>query len=120
VARRPGGHNARDQEERLEARLSNEEEARRREVSAEYSSRTSRSTIMVAASYEIHIKGRISEQLLSAFEGLEATVEPVETVLSGRELDQAALRGVLDRIQGLGLELIEVRRLPGSAERSER
>ena len=74
---------------------------------------------MVPANYEIHIKGRISEQLMSAFEGLEPTVGPVETVLSGRELDQAALRGVLDRIQGLGLELMEVRRLPGSSQREE-
>ena len=74
---------------------------------------------MVTPGYEIHIKGRISEQLMSAFEGLNLRVGPVETVLSGRELDQAALRGVLDRIQGLGLELIEVRRLPGSPERSE-
>ena len=71
---------------------------------------------MVAANYEIHIKGRISDQLMSAFEGLDPTVGPVETVLSGRELDQAALRGVLDRIQGLGLELMEVRRLPGSSQ----
>ena len=75
---------------------------------------------MVAASYEIHIKGRISEQLMSAFEDMDARVGPVETVLSGRELDQAALRGVLDRIQGLGLELIEVRRLPDSPVRNDR
>jgi hypothetical protein len=74
---------------------------------------------MVAAHYEIHIKGRISDQLMSAFEGMDATVGPVETVLSGRELDQAALRGVLDRIEGLGLELMEVRRLPGSSGRKE-
>ncbi|HEX4189181.1 MAG TPA: hypothetical protein VHY83_14910 [Solirubrobacteraceae bacterium] len=74
---------------------------------------------MAAASYEIHIKGRLSKQLMSAFEGLDATVGPVETVVSTRELDQAALRGVLDRIQGLGLELMEVRRLPGSSERTE-
>jgi hypothetical protein len=73
----------------------------------------------VDASYEIHIKGRISEQLMSAFEGLDATVGPVETVLSGHDLDQAALRGVIDRIQGLGLELMEVRRLPGASGRSE-
>ena len=75
---------------------------------------------MAPSSYEIHIKGRISKQLMSAFEGMDATVEPAETVLSGRDLDQAALRGVLDRIQGLGLELIEVRRLPDSSAPSER
>jgi hypothetical protein len=66
------------------------------------------------ASYEIHIKGRMSAQLISVFEGMDATVqtESVETVLRGPVLDQAALHGLLDRIQALGLELIEIRRLP--------
>jgi hypothetical protein len=63
-------------------------------------------------SYEIRIKGRLSDSLLAAFEGLRATVEPVETVLHGPVQDQAALYGLLDRIQSLGLELVEVRRLP--------
>ena len=63
------------------------------------------------AIYEIRIKGRMSEQLLSAFEGMSATVQSMETVLRGPVLDQAALHGLLDRIQALGLELIEVRRL---------
>jgi hypothetical protein len=39
-------------------------------------------------------------------------VQPVETVLHGEIADQAALHGVLDQVQALGLELIEVRRLP--------
>jgi hypothetical protein len=64
------------------------------------------------ASYEIRIKGRMSAQLLSVFEGMDATVQPMETVLHGPVLDQAALHGLLDRIQALGLELLEVRRLP--------
>jgi hypothetical protein len=67
------------------------------------------------ASYEIHIKGRVSEQLIATFEGMDASVQSVETVLRGPALDQAALHGLLDRIQALGLELIEVRRLPGVA-----
>ncbi len=66
----------------------------------------------MAGSYEIRIKGRLSDSLIAAFEGLDATVEPVETVLHGPVADQAALYGLLDRIQALGLELIEVRRLP--------
>ena len=48
---------------------------------------------------------------MAAFEGMHASVEPVETVLRPVE-DQAALYGLLDRIQALGLELVEVRRLP--------
>jgi hypothetical protein len=54
----------------------------------------------------------LSDSLIAAFEGLNATVEPVETVLHGPVADQAALYGLLDRIQALGLELVEVRRLP--------
>ena len=63
-------------------------------------------------SYEIRVKGRLSDSLLTAFEGMRASVEPVETVLHGPVQDQAALHGLLDRIQSLGLELVEVRRLP--------
>jgi hypothetical protein len=33
--------------------------------------------------YEIRIKGRLSDSLLAAFEGLTTTVQPVETVLYG-------------------------------------
>jgi hypothetical protein len=62
--------------------------------------------------YEIRIKGRVSRALLDSFEGMESDLEPVETVLHGPVRDQAELHGVIDRIQALGLELIEVRRLP--------
>jgi hypothetical protein len=67
-------------------------------------------------SYEIRIKGRLSDSLLAAFEGLTATVEPVETVLHGPVEDQSSLHSLLDRIQSLGLELVEIRRLPTSPD----
>jgi hypothetical protein len=67
-------------------------------------------------SYEIRIRGRLSDSLLAAFEGLAASVEPAETVLHGPVRDQQALYGLLDRIQSLGLELVEVRRLPTAPE----
>jgi hypothetical protein len=63
-------------------------------------------------SYEIRIKGRLSDPQLAVFGELTATVETGETVLHGVVRDQAALYGLLDRIQSLGLELVEVRRLP--------
>ena len=66
--------------------------------------------------YEIHIKGRLSDSVLAAFEGLTATVQPVETVLHGPVQDQSSLHGLLDRIQSLGLELVEIRQLPAAAE----
>ena len=49
---------------------------------------------------------------LQSFEGMDADLAPAETVLHGPVTDQAGLHGLLDRIQSLGLELIEVRRLP--------
>jgi hypothetical protein len=66
---------------------------------------------VVASRYEIRVKGRIGKSVLSRFEGFEAEVEPAETILRGSITDQAALHGVLDRIQGLGLELMEIRRV---------
>lgn len=69
--------------------------------------------------YEIRIRGRLSEETASAFEGLTLDVHPVETVLHGDVGDQAALHEFLDRVQALGLELIEVRRLPPPSSPSE-
>ena len=45
---------------------------------------------------------------------LSTAVVPVETVLEGPIDDDAALHGLLRRIEALGLELVEVRRLAPS------
>jgi hypothetical protein len=63
------------------------------------------------ATYEIRIKGRVSRALLDSFARMESDLEPVETVLHGPIRDQAELHGLIDRIQALGLELVEVRRV---------
>jgi hypothetical protein len=62
--------------------------------------------------------GRVTDSFRIAFEDLTVTVNPVETVLLGADLDQAALYNILERIQALGFELIEVRRLPSSEEKN--
>jgi hypothetical protein len=62
--------------------------------------------------YEIRLHGEIPPDELIEFENLRATVEPAETVLVGCLPDQAALHGILRRLNALGLELIEVRQLP--------
>ena len=64
--------------------------------------------------YGIRVRGRVRESLLSQFDGFVAEVEPAETVLRGPLRDQAELHGVLEQIQGLGLELLEVRQVGGS------
>jgi hypothetical protein len=53
----------------------------------------------------------VSDATLSTLEGMAADLAPTETVLHGPVVDQVGLHGLLDRIQSLGLELIEVRRL---------
>jgi hypothetical protein len=67
----------------------------------------------VTANYEIRIKGRLGEAMVLAFEGLTVTTEPAETILYGPISDQAALHGLLTKIESLGLEVVELRRLPG-------
>ena len=60
--------------------------------------------------YEILISGLLGERLLIAFPELHAETLENLTVLVGDLPDQAALHGVLSRIELLGLELLEVRR----------
>ena len=66
--------------------------------------------------YEIHLSGLLGERLLLAFPELRARTLESVTVLVGNLPDQAALYGVLLRIESLGLELLEVRR--GNAVRT--
>jgi hypothetical protein len=47
-----------------------------------------------------------------AFPALQARASGGDTVLTGPLPDRAALHGVLAEIEALGLELLEVRRLP--------
>jgi hypothetical protein len=70
-----------------------------------------RSITMTAFEYEIQVEGLVPADVLEEFEGLRIVVQPVGTILRGAVADQAALRGMSNRRQGLGLELVEVRRL---------
>ena len=68
---------------------------------------------MEAANYEIRIKGRLHDSVLPVFEGLAVTTEPVETIVYGTISDQVAVHNLLIKLQSLGLEVVELRRLPG-------
>ncbi|MFZ0665672.1 MAG: hypothetical protein WAM97_07945 [Acidimicrobiales bacterium] len=61
--------------------------------------------------YEIRIVGVVPPEALLDFERLNASVEPVETVLHGPLKDQAALKGLLARLETFGVQVVEVRRL---------
>ncbi len=58
--------------------------------------------------YRIAVRGRLTERLGSAFEGLALEPGRELTVLVGEIRDQAHLYGVLDRVRDLGLELVSV------------
>jgi len=58
--------------------------------------------------YQVRVRGRLSETILVAFPDLRVLMLGPETVLAGELPDQAALFGVLNRIEELGLELLEV------------
>src|SRR5260370_33774190 len=61
--------------------------------------------------YEIRVIGVLPPEALLDFERLSASVEPVETVLHGPLRDQAALHGLLARLETFGVQVVEVRRL---------
>ena len=64
---------------------------------------------MSGPTYEIRVAGAVGPAARASFSDLAVTVEPAETVLSGR-LDQISLYEMIERIQALGLELIDIRR----------
>jgi hypothetical protein len=62
--------------------------------------------------YRIVVRSELSKRYATAFEGMEMEVKSGRTILTGEVKDQAHLHGILDRINGLGLELVSVRSLP--------
>ena len=68
--------------------------------------------------YEIRVSGVLPPEALLDFDRLTASVEPVETVLHGPIQDQAALNGLLARLEAFGVEVLEIRRLHGQDPRA--
>lgn len=66
---------------------------------------------MPASRVEIRIRGRLDDPALRRFADAYGDVTVAETVLRGEIADQAELHGILARLQDLGCELLEVRRL---------
>jgi hypothetical protein len=70
-----------------------------------------------AQRYQIRVRGRLGPTIRSAFPALRARIDGGDTVLTGVLADQAAVYVVLAKAEALGLELIEVRRLPSGEPR---
>jgi len=59
--------------------------------------------------FEIHVRGHLDSKWLDWLEGLEAKLlDNGEMILSGTMVDQAALMGVLNKLNGLNLTLLSV------------
>jgi hypothetical protein len=70
--------------------------------------------------YEIRVVGMLPPEALMDFEELSAAPEPAMTVVHGPLADQAALHGLLARLELLGVQVEEVRRVHESARAGDR
>jgi len=68
---------------------------------------------VTAKLYEIHVIGPLPDGVLEELGRLRVETEAPRTVLRGPVRDQAALLGVLCRLQNVGIELVEVRQFSG-------
>jgi hypothetical protein len=59
-------------------------------------------------SYQIVVRGELSQRFSTAFEGMTLVAGDGQTVITGMVVDQAHLHGLLDRVGELGLELVSV------------
>jgi hypothetical protein len=65
--------------------------------------------------YRIVVRSELSERYALAFEGMKMETKDGQMILIGEIIDQPHLFGILDRINGLGLQLLSVQLLPEDA-----
>jgi hypothetical protein len=64
--------------------------------------------------YRIVMRSELSERYAAAFQGMRMETRDGQTILTGEVKDQPHLFGILERINGLGLELLSVEALPST------
>jgi hypothetical protein len=62
--------------------------------------------------YRIVVRSELGDRFASAFEGMRMESKDGRTILTGELKNQPHLFGVLDRLNGLGLELLSVQAMP--------
>ena len=65
--------------------------------------------------YKIVVKGELTERFAGAFANMNMEAKGGHTIITGQVVDQSHLHGILDRISGLGLQLVTVQALPEGA-----
>ena len=69
------------------------------------------------AVYQVHVKGVLDPSWSDWFDGFTITSSEDETELTGMVADQAALHGILTKLNDLGLPLVSVSQTrPGKTE----
>jgi hypothetical protein len=72
---------------------------------------------VAARTYRLIVEGELSDQMRAAFDGMTLTRADGHTTLTGRVRDQAELQGLLQRVSGLGLTLLEAKAIHTGTER---
>src|ERR687890_249097 len=65
--------------------------------------------------YRIVVRSELSDRYALAFEGMKVETKDGETILTGEVKDQPHLFGILDRLNGLGMDLLSVQTLSEEA-----
>jgi hypothetical protein len=60
--------------------------------------------------YQIRIQGALDQSWSDWFDGFTISRQNGETLLVGRVIDQAALHGILAKINDLGLSIVSIER----------
>jgi hypothetical protein len=69
--------------------------------------------------YAVRIRGRLGATALSAFPSMVSQLKDSETMLTGLLADRSAVFGVIWQIEGLGLELLELRHIQAGLKQPE-
>ena len=68
--------------------------------------------------YRIVMRSELGERYAAAFDGMHMETGDGQTILTGEVKDQPHLFGILDRINGLGLELLSVQAMADEVHKS--
>jgi len=71
---------------------------------------TNRQVYETSAFYQIRVKGTLDQSWSDWFDSFTITQQNGETLLEGQVIDQAALHGILAKINDLGLAILSVER----------